>query len=143
MITKSTIKALVSIILLLALVQPSSAELLLKSDKSWDGGDVSYPHGEAEITSIKISLEEGNNTKFHCHPVPTFGYILEGQLQVETKHNKTIVMNQGESLLEVMKTTHQGTAINGPVELVVFYAGAKGIPNTIFADDEMASEYCK
>ena len=138
-----TIKALVTIVLLFVLAQPSSADLFLKSDKSWDGGDVSYPQGNAEITSIKIRLEEGKNTKFHCHPVPTFGYILEGQLQVETKNNKIIIMNQGESLLEVMKTTHQGTAINGPVELVVFYAGAKGIPNTIFEDDKRAKEYCK
>jgi quercetin dioxygenase-like cupin family protein len=143
MITKTTLKSFVSIVLLCVLSHQSSAQLLLKSDKSWDGGEVSYPIGKAEITSIKLRLEEGKNTKFHCHPVPTFGYILSGQLQVETKDDKTIVMNQGESLLEVMKTTHQGTAINGPVELVVFYAGAKDIPNTIFADDERAKEYCK
>lgn len=134
---------LVYCLLLLFLCPSVSAQLLLKSDKSWDGGEVFYPKGDAEITSIKIRLEDGKNTKFHCHPVPTFGYILSGQLQVETNKDQAIIMSEGESLLEVMKTMHQGTAINGAVELVVFYAGAKGIPNTIFADDERAKEYCK
>ena len=128
---------------LLILCPTVYAQQLLKSNKSWDGGDIFYPQGEAEISSIKLKLEDGKNTKFHCHPVPTFGYILSGQLQVETQDDKAIIMTDGESLIEVMKTMHQGTAINGAVELVVFYAGAKGIPNTIFADDERAEEYCK
>ncbi len=138
-----SIKRFYCISLMLMGLQIATAQVLLKSDKSWDGGDVFYPEGDAEITSIKIRLEDGKNTKFHCHPVPTFGYILKGQLQVETKQGKSIIMKPGESLLEVMKTTHQGTAIHGAIELVVFYAGAKGVPNTIFADDERAKEFCK
>ena len=118
------------------------AEDLLKSTTSWDGGDIYYPPGNAEITSFILKLEGGKEVPYHCHPVPTMGYVLKGSVEVETASGDKTILNQGESAIEVMKTVHRGIALNGPAEIVVFYAGAKGIPNTVMLDDENAEKFC-
>ncbi len=119
-----------------------SKALLLKDSQSWDGGTISYPKGKAEISSVKLSLKKNQKTPFHCHPVPTFGYILKGSLKVETKSGKTKVFNEGESVIEVMRTVHRGIALSDEVEILAFYAGAKNQPNTILHGDKKHQELC-
>ena len=82
-------------------------------------------------------------TKFHCHPVPTLGYILKGNLVVETKDGNKITLREGESIVEVMRTIHRGRAINGAVEIIVFYAGSTIMPNTVLPENDQDREYCK
>ena len=115
---------------------------LNKTQTSWDDGAIYYPQGQAEITSVKLSIEENQLTDFHCHPVPTFGYVLHGELVIETKKGKKITLKEGESVVEVMRTIHRGRAINGPVELIVFYAGSTTVPNTVFPKDDIKKKYC-
>lgn len=137
----NTVKYL--IIIIVTLVSTSAqAENLLQSTTSWDGGELYYPEGKAEITSFILKLEEGKQVPYHCHPVPTMGYVLRGSVEVETDKGDKTVLHQGESAIEVMKTVHRGTAVNGPAEIVVFYAGAEGVPNTVMLDDENAEEFC-
>ena len=119
------------------------AEERLKTQTSWDGGVIYYPQGQAEITSVKLRIEENQVTKFHCHPVPTLGYILKGDLVIETKNGNKVTLKEGESLVEVMRTIHRGRAINGPVEIIVFYTGATTMPNTVLPENDLNREYCK
>lgn len=128
--------------LMLLGTQLIQAEALLKSKTSWDGGDISYPQGEPEITSVKLSIDENMVTKFHCHPVPTLGYILKGSVEVETKEGKKVVLREGESAVEVMRTVHRGRAIGGPVEILVFYAGSTSMPTTILPEADPKNIYC-
>jgi len=116
---------------------------LNKTQTSWDDGVIYYPQGQAEITSVKLRIEENQLTEFHCHPVPTFGYVLYGELVIETKNGKKITLKEGESVVEVMRTIHRGRAINGPVELIVFYAGSTTIPNTVLPEHDIKKKYCK
>lgn len=116
---------------------------LNKTQTSWDDGAIYYPRGQAEITSVKLRIEENQSTEFHCHPVPTFGYILHGKLLIETKSGKKITLKEGESVVEVMRTIHRGQAINGPVELIVFYAGSSVVPNTVLPENDIKKKYCK
>lgn len=120
-----------------------SAEPILKATSSWDGGAIAYPEGKPEITSSMLRIEQGQAPPFHCHPVPTMGYVLQGTLKVETREGKTVVLKAGESVVEVMRTVHRGVALGGPVDIVVFYAGAEGMPVTILADQDISSQYCK
>ena len=55
--------------------------------------------------------------------------ILKGRLELYTKDGMTKLFGVGEALIEVVNTAHAGKAV-GPddVDLVVFYAGSKGIP---------------
>ncbi|NNC54626.1 MAG: cupin domain-containing protein [Pseudomonadales bacterium] len=115
---------------------------LLRTSTTWEGGEIIYPSGEPEITSVKLSIAEGQTTAFHCHPVPTLGYILKGNVRVENASGETVVLQEGESAVEVMRTPHRGTALGGPVEIIVFYAGAKSIPNTVLPAGDPDNKYC-
>ena len=138
---KISVKTFLLLLVLLPVLV--AAEELLKSQTSWDGGEIKYPPGQAEITSFILRLEEGGTPKFHCHPVPTFGYVLLGEVEIETKDGKKTILKQGESAIEVMRTVHRGRAIGGPAEIVVFYAGAVGLPNTVFPTQDPQGEHCK
>ena len=118
------------------------AEPLLKTSESWDGGGIEYPTGSAEVTSVVLKLDEGKAAPFHCHPIPTMGYVLQGSVKVETKTGEIAVLGQGDSVLEVMRTVHRGIALDGPAEIVVFYAGAKGVPTTVLPADDPEGKYC-
>ena len=133
------------ILLLLSLILASqaSAEPLLKANSSWDGGAIAYPAGQAEVTSIILRIEEGQDPPFHCHPVPTMGYVLKGAVEVETSEGRKAVFRAGESVVEVLGTVHRGRALEGPVEIVVFYAGVKGVPNTVRPEEDPDGHYCR
>lgn len=128
--------------LLLSFASAAAPEQILKTKTSWDGGEIFYPKGDAEITSVILRIEPGQKSKFHCHPVPTLGYVLKGEAEVETKDGKKIRLKPGDAAVEVMRTVHRGIAFDEPVEILVFYAGAEGIPNTVLPDSDLAKQYC-
>lgn len=115
---------------------------LLVTETSWNGAPFSYPSGNAKMTAVKLLLKQGEPTGFHCHPVPTFAYILSGNLDVETSDGDKISLIPGQSMVEVMRTLHQGTPIGGDVEILVFYAGSDTLPNTVLADTDESVEHC-
>ena len=119
------------------------AEPLLRTSQSWDGGSFAYPRGEPEITAVILRIEEDQVPPFHCHPVPTMGYVLKGVAEVETRSGEKVKIRAGDPLVEVMETVHRGRAIEGPVEIVVFYAGAEGVPVTVLAADDPEYHHCK
>ena len=66
-----------------------------------------------------MRLEEGETPPFHCHPVPTMGYVLRGEIEVETADGRKTVMREGDAVVEVMRKVHRGVAIQAPVEIIV------------------------
>ena len=108
---------------------------LLDAGASWNGAAFRYPEGTPKVTAVKIQLKHGESTPIHCHPVPLFAYIVKGQLRVTTGRGESRVFKRGEALVEVMDTWHQGKAVNGPVELVAFYAGVEGTEVTEIEGD--------
>ena len=124
------------------LASTAPAETLLRSTQTWEGGDIVYPPGTAEVTSVKLTIAEGETTAFHCHPVPTLGYILKGRVEIETSAGKKIIFSEGDSAIEVLRTLHRGRAVDGPVEIVVFYAGATNIPTTVLPENDPDASYC-
>ena len=69
------------------------------------------------------------------------GYVLSGSVDVVTGDGDKRRFNEGNALVEVMNTAHRGSAVDGPVELVVFYAGAEGVPNTVMPGSEEAKRW--
>lgn len=117
---------------------------LLKTQSAWDGGKIAYPKGKPEITSVRLTLLDGKLAPFHCHPVPTLGYVSKGKVRLETEDGKTKEYQAGSSVVEVMKTVHRGESIDGNAEIIVFYAGVEGIPNTILPKQKkLFKEYCQ
>jgi quercetin dioxygenase-like cupin family protein len=103
------------------------ASTILKTETSWDGKPLEYPSGKAEITGMVVEIAPGGETGWHLHAAPSFGMILEGELEVKLKTGEIKHLKSGEALAEVVNTLHNGRNIGTvPVKLVVFYAGAVG-----------------
>jgi quercetin dioxygenase-like cupin family protein len=98
---------------------------LLKTTQSWNGAPINYPQGQAEISALMIEIAPGGETNWHEHPVPSFGMLLEGTLEISLPDGKKKLMKAGEALAEVIATPHNGRNVGTtPVKLIVFYAGA-------------------
>ncbi len=103
------------------------ASTILKTETSWDGQPIEYPTGKAEITGMLVEIAPGGETGWHLHATPSFGMILEGELEVQLKTGEVKHLKSGEALAEVVNTLHNGRNLGSiPVKLVVFYAGAVG-----------------
>jgi quercetin dioxygenase-like cupin family protein len=109
-------------------IEPSSTVKvtpLLKTTQSWNGAPIKYPEGQAEITGLMIEIAPGGETNWHEHPVPSFGMLLEGTLEISLTDGRKKLMKAGEALAEVTATPHNGRNVGAtPVKLIVFYAGA-------------------
>ncbi|WP_342118070.1 cupin domain-containing protein [Pseudoduganella sp. OTU4001] len=105
---------------------------LLKSATSWNGAQLSWPAGQAEVTALQIEITPGAETGWHLHPVPSFAYVMEGELEVSLKDGAVKRFTAGQALAEVVSTMHNGRNVgSGPVKLVVFYVGATGSTLTV------------
>ena len=107
-----------------------TVEQLIKTSESWDGAPYApYPLGPPEITVLKIIIPANTALGWHTHPMPNVAYVMSGELFVETRDGKhKLLLKPGQVLPEVVQTEHRGTSGNQPVELIVFYAGGKGMP---------------
>lgn len=113
----------------LALEQSAAVTVstVLKTESSWDGKSIEYPTGKAEVTGMVVEIAPGGETGWHLHAVPSFGMVLEGELEVQLKDGTTKRLKSGEAIAEVVNTLHNGRNVGSvPVKLVVFYVGAVG-----------------
>jgi hypothetical protein len=69
---------------------------------------------------------------WHTHPMPNMpnvAYIIAGELTIEKQDGCAKQHFQaGQAVPETVDTIHRGISGDMPVELVVFYAGAAGMP---------------
>jgi len=129
--TNHCLAAGLTLLLTTAPLMALEVETLKQAETSWDGSKFHYPMGSPEVTIQKILLAASEQTTWHCHPVPVFAYMLQGRLQVRTESGRQHVFKPGDAVVEIMDGWHQGKALDGPVELVVFYAGEVGLKNTV------------
>jgi quercetin dioxygenase-like cupin family protein len=100
---------------------------VLKTNASWDGTLIQYPAGEAEITGMMVEIAPGAETGWHLHAIPSFGMLMEGELEVQLKNGATRRFKSGEALAEVVHMLHNGRNVGVvPVKLIVFYVGTVG-----------------
>lgn len=120
--------------------KPVDAQLLLRTTTAWDGSPYTdYPAGSPELSLLKIRIAPGTSLDWHSHPAPNAGYLLAGELRVETRDGREKRLRAGEALAEVTGVVHRGHAGSRGAELVVFYAGSPGLPlSEIAAEEEQA-----
>lgn len=105
---------------------------LMKTSSSWDGTPIAYPSGQAEITGLLVEIAPGGETGWHQHPVPSFGMLLEGELEVRLKDGSVKRLKSGDTLAEVVNTLHNGRNVGTtPLKLVVFYTGTVSQPLSV------------
>jgi hypothetical protein len=82
--------------------------------------------------SASIKVTRLMQTPASWNGAASFGYVLEGELEVSLKDGSTRRVVAGQALAEVVNTLHNGRNVGkGPVKLVVFYAGVTGSTLTI------------
>lgn len=105
---------------------------VLNTKSSWDGKPIEYPAGKAEVTGMVVEIAPGGETGWHLHPVPSFGMVLEGELELQLKSGVVKRLKAGEAVAEVVNTIHNGRNVGSvPVKLVVFYMGLDGQQQTV------------
>ena len=105
---------------------------LLKTQDSWDGLPIVYPQGTAEATVVAVEIAPGGETGWHYHPVPSFGMLLEGEIEVEFENGETKQLKHGEAAAEAVNVLHNGRNVGDvPVKMIVFYAGTTDKPLTV------------
>ena len=114
-----------------------TAEVLSKGTTSWDGSSLpSYPKGQPEITILKVTIPGQTTLKWHKHPIINAGYMLKGELKVESENNDVLYLKPGDTIVELIDTWHHGVnESDKPVEIIVFYAGEVGSPLSIIKED--------
>jgi len=105
-------------------------QILLQSTTSWDGTPYqAYPQGKPELTLLKLRIPANTVLDWHSHAMPNAGYLLSGELIVETRDTgKTVTVRPGDAMAELIGTQHRGRTGALPAELIVFYAGSPGMP---------------
>jgi quercetin dioxygenase-like cupin family protein len=95
------------------------------------GEALAYPLSTpAKVTALIVTVPPGGETGWHRHPVPLFGYILEGTLTVDYGPHGTRIYETGDGLIEAMSTAHNGRNLGfGPVRILAVYMGAEGLAN--------------
>lgn len=110
--------------------------VLLDSGVNFVGEQVHYPKGVAKIKSMLATMAPGQTTGWHKHGVPTYGYILEGQITVDYGDAGKTTYHAGDGVLEAMDHWHDGVNDGDvPARVVVVFMGAEGAQNVIYPND--------
>ena len=98
-----------------------------EGDTTVIGQSIAYPAGEAEIVSVVVTLLPGEETGWHEHGVPLFGYILEGELEVDYGPEGTRTYTEGVGFMEALETAHNGRNTGDePCRVLAVFMGAQG-----------------
>lgn len=113
----------------IAVAEPT-VQTLFQSTEDTLGHPLGYPGaGTAEITGELVTLLPGDGTGWHYHPAPVVAYLLSGELTVDYATGETRVFRSGDGVIEAQHTPHIGHNHGAePVRMVVFAAGAPGVP---------------
>ncbi|MDO4160900.1 MAG: cupin domain-containing protein [Prevotellaceae bacterium] len=104
------------------------ADKLLETTTSWNGAKLpQYPEGEPQINIIRYTIKPHTKMKTHRHAIINGGIMLKGELTIVSETGEEKTFKAGDALVETTGTWHYGeNKGDEPVEVVMFYAGAKG-----------------
>lgn len=110
---------------------------ILKATTEWDGSALPpYPSKNPEITILSYEIPPGIRLPMHKHPVINAGVVLQGELKVITADGKQLILNPGDSIVELVNKWHYGVNQGAePVKLIMFYVGEVGVPLVIKEKD--------
>jgi quercetin dioxygenase-like cupin family protein len=96
------------------------------------GQPIVYPtESPAKVAAAIITMQPGEETGWHQHDVPMFGYILDGEVTVDYGAKGTHVYRQGDALVEAIDVPHNGRNTGkGEARILSVFMGAEGVPDT-------------
>ena len=105
-------------------------EPLLETDRTILGQPFQYPaNADPNVTAVIVSLLPGEETGWHSHDVPLFGYMLEGELTVDYGDGVKKIYRKNDALLEAINRAHNGKNTGKSIMriLAVFVADQKSL----------------
>ena len=110
-----------------------TAERIAASSSSWNGEPLpAYPAGRPLVSLLRILIPPHARLEEHFHPVVNAGVVLRGELTVVAGNGTERTFRPGEGIVEMVGTLHYGEDRgDDEVELVMFYAGAEGVPLSV------------
>ena len=111
---------------------------VVKATTSATGQKLQYPQTDKpEIESVLIEIAPGGESGRHMHPVPTYVYVLEGTLTLESDHGAPREYAAGSGFLESMNSWHNGKNLGqAPVKALVVFVSEEGKKNFIRAEGQ-------
>ena len=108
-------------------------DVVVSSGTTIAGETIAYPADQPTlVTAAIVTLQPGQETGWHIHGVPVFGYILEGELTVDYGELGPRVYRQGDGFLEAISFRHNGRNDgSGPVRVLAVFMGGEASTNTI------------
>jgi len=105
---------------------------LIETDASWEKTKVFYPRGDTKITALLVEMQPQAKMKMHYHKVPSFGYILEGKITVQSESGDIKTFSKGDVVIEMINKKHSGVNPGDTLtKFIVFYMGTEDLKNTI------------
>ena len=115
---------------------PIKIETLVQSTSAWDATPYTrYPDGPPLLSVLRITIAPRMALEWHSHPMPNAGYVLSGELTLEERRGIRRHFVAGQAINETVDRIHRGVTGEAPVVLIVFYAGAPGLPLSQPASD--------
>lgn len=104
-------------------------ETLVQGTSAWDATPYRrYPGGQPLISVLKITIAPHTALQWHSHPMPNAAYVLSGELTLEERDGIRKHFVAGQALTETVDRIHRGVTGESSAVLIVFYAGASGLP---------------
>ena len=111
-------------------------EVLVQSTSAWDATPyTTYPDGPPQLSVLRITIAAHTALEWHSHPMPNAGYVLSGELTLEERDGISKHFVAGQAITETVNCIHRGVTGEVPTVLIVFYAGAPGLPLSQPASD--------
>jgi quercetin dioxygenase-like cupin family protein len=108
---------------------------LIETNMSWENTKIIYPTGDTKITALLVEMQPRAKMKMHHHEVPSFGYILEGTIRVQSESGDIKNFSKGDVVVEMINKKHSGVNPGDTItKFVVFYMGTENLKNTIMEE---------
>lgn len=108
---------------------------MIETDTSWEKTKIIYPKGDAKITALVVETQPQAKIQMHYHEVPSFGYILEGKITVQSESGDIQTFSKGDVVIEMINKKHSGVNPGDTVtKFIVFYMGTEDLKNTIIEE---------
>ena len=108
---------------------------LIETDSSWEKTKIIYPKGDTKITALLVEMQPQAKMQMHHHEVPSFGYILEGKITVQSESGDIQTFSKGDVVIEMINKKHSGVNPGDTVtKFIVFYMGTENLKNTIIEE---------
>jgi quercetin dioxygenase-like cupin family protein len=93
-----------------------------------------------EVVQVRAEFETGASIGKHTHPGEEFGYLLEGNLEVEITGKPTATLKAGDTFFVPPETVHAARNVGkGPAKVLATYVVEKGKPVATMVKEAAAS----